>query len=307
MYSFFHLLVLLILSPCVRPFRICAFNAQHLGEKKVASEDIFNIVVKIVQRCDISLLQEVHDPKGNVVSKLMAALNRPEATFLAVSSPSLGRKSYTEQYVFIYKSFKISVKDQYKYEDNDPAAPDVFAREPYVIRFALESAALQDLVIIPQHTEPEKAGIELEALYDVYTDVKRRWRCKNVILMGDFNAGCKYLSKKKMKSLRLYKDSDVQWLINDSTDTTVKESTSCPYDRILVYGQELTGLVKSAGIYNFTKELQMSEEEALKVSDHYPVELDLDLVLGCSRTLLPSLSLIALSLLWFKVLALGQQ
>lgn len=49
--------------------------------------------------------------------------------------------------------------------------------------------------------------------------------------MGDFNAGCKYLSKKKTKSLRLYTEADFTWLISDSTDTTVKESTSCPYDR----------------------------------------------------------------------------
>ncbi|XP_056397096.1 deoxyribonuclease-1-like 1 [Hyla sarda] len=296
MSIWFHLLILYSTWPCVWPFRICAFNAQHFGDKKVSSDNIFNIVVKIVQRCDIFLLQEVHDPKGNVVSKLMAALNRAEDVFLAVSSPPIGRKSYTEQYVFIYRSFRIRVTDQYKYEDDDPAAPDVFAREPYVIRFALESAALKDLAIIPQHTEPEKAHIELDALYDVFMDVRRRWRCKNIILMGDFNAGCKYLSKKRTKSLRLYTDPDVHWLISDRTDTTVKESTSCPYDRILVYGQELTNLVASAGIYNFTRELDLSEAEALKVSDHYPVEMDLNLVLDGCGTLLPSLTLLILSL-----------
>ncbi|KAG8570634.1 hypothetical protein GDO81_011360, partial [Engystomops pustulosus] len=189
-------------------------------------------------------------------------------------------------------SFMVTVRDQYKYEDNDTSAPDVFAREPYIVRFALELTALPDLVIIPQHTEPEKAGTELEALYDVFTEVRRRWRCKNVVLMGDFNAGCKYLSKKKTKSLRLSKDPDFQWLISDGTDTTVKESTSCAYDRIVIYGEELRNLVKSAGIYNFTKELRLSEAGALKVSDHYPVEMDLG---GC-RTLLPSLILIILSL-----------
>ncbi|XP_075691100.1 deoxyribonuclease gamma-like [Rhinoderma darwinii] len=289
-------LVLYAAWPCALSIRICAFNGQHFGEKKVANDGILKIVVKIVQRCDICLLQEVHDPKGITVSKLMAELNRPEDAFSAVISPPLGRKSYTEQYVFIYKSFKITVKDQYKYHDNDPSAPDVFAREPYVVRFALESAALPDLVVVPQHTEPKKAATELEALYDVFLDVRSRWRCKNVILMGDFNAGCDYLSKKKTKSLRLYTDPDFQWLISDSTDTTVKESTSCPYDRIVVYGKELRNLVESSGIYNFTKELRLSEAEALKVSDHYPVEMDLNLVLDNCRTLLHSLMLMILSL-----------
>lgn len=294
MFSWFQLLVLYTVWPCVWPFRICAFNGQHFGEKKAANDDILNVVVKIVRRCDICLLQEVHDPKAIAVPKLMAALNRPEDAFLAEISPPLGRKSYTEQYVFIYRSYKITVKDQYKYDDNTTSAPDVFAREPYIVRFALESAALPDLVVIPQHTEPEKAATELEALYDVFVDVRSRWRSENVILMGDFNAGCKYLSKKKTKSLRLYTEADFTWLISDSTDTTVKESTSCPYDRIVIYGQKLTDLVESAGIYNFTKELHLSEAEALKVSDHYPVEMNLNL--GGCRTLLPSLALIILSL-----------
>ncbi|KAG9465037.1 hypothetical protein GDO78_019034 [Eleutherodactylus coqui] len=295
MFSWFHLLVLYSMWPCVWPFKICAFNAQHFADKKVASKDIFNIVVKIVQRCDICLLQEVHDPKGLIVSKLMSALNSQHDTYLAVSSPPIGRKTYTEQYVFIYKSFRMRVKDQYKYEDDDPSAPDVFSREPYVVRFGLKSSAMQDLVIIPQHTEPRKAFTELEALYDVVKDTKSRWSCKNIIVMGDFNAGCSYLSKKRKKTLRLYTDPDFRWLISDSTDTTVKESTSCPYDRIVVYGRQLTNLVKSSGIYNFTKELRLSEEEALKVSDHYPVEMDLNLVLDGSRTLLPSFMLIILS------------
>ncbi|XP_073496458.1 deoxyribonuclease-1-like 1 [Phyllobates terribilis] len=306
MGSWCHFLVLCTVWPCVWPFRICAFNGHHFGEKKAANNDILNAVVKIIRRCDIFLLQEVHDAKGIAMSKLMAALNRPEDLYLAVNSPPLGRKSYTEQYVFIYKSFKISVTDQYKYPDDDPAAPDVFAREPYIVRFALESTDLQDLVIIPQHTEPEKAGTELEALYNVFMDVRKRWSCKNIILMGDFNAGCKYLSKKKTKSLRLYTDRDCHWLISDSTDTTVKESTICAYDRIVVYGQDVMDLVKSSGTYNFTKELHLSEVEALKVSDHYPVEMDLYLVLGGCRTLLPSLSLIIPSLLWIHELSRSQ-
>lgn len=110
MFSWFQLLVLYTVWPCVWPFRICAFNGQHFGEKKAANDDILNVVVKvrrgialhltpmggstrvvgcsvslaplfsvcvqIVRRCDICLLQEVHDPKAIAVPKLMAALNR---------------------------------------------------------------------------------------------------------------------------------------------------------------------------------------------------------------------------------------
>ncbi|XP_068104918.1 deoxyribonuclease-1-like 1 [Hyperolius riggenbachi] len=297
MTSWLHLLLLQLLWPCVSPFKVCAFNAQHFGEKKAANDEVMDALVKIVQRCDICLVQEVQDPKGLAVSKLLQALNRPADLFLAVVSPSIGRKSYTEQYVFIYKKEKILVSDQYQYEDNHPSQPDVFAREPYIVRFTVRSPALRDLVIIPQHTEPDKAAVELEALYDVFTDVSSRWRCQNVVMMGDFNAGCSYLSKKKRRSLRLYTDTDFHWLISDNTDTTVRESTDCPYDRIVVYGQTLVDMVTSAGIYNFTKELRLTEAQALKVSDHYPVEMNLDLTFDSCLSLLPSISLILLGLL----------
>ncbi|XP_018414655.1 PREDICTED: deoxyribonuclease gamma-like [Nanorana parkeri] len=261
MFPWLYLLLFHLLWPYVWPFRICAFNAQHFGEKKAANQEVLDLIVKIVQRCDICLLQEVQDPKGQALSKLLQELNRPQDLFLAVVSPSLGRKSYTEQYVFIYKSDKISVRDQYKYHDNDPSKPDIFAREPYVVRFTLQSADLQDLVLIPQHTVPDKAMEELETLYDVFLDVRSRWRCNNLVFMGDFNAGCSYLSMKKRRSLRLYSDPDFHWLIGDDMDTTVRESTKCPYDRIVVYGQELVRSVKTAGIYNFTNELGLTEAE----------------------------------------------
>jgi len=51
------------------------------------------------------------------------------------------------------------------------------------------------------------------------------------MLLGDFNAGCSYLPKKYRKDIRLLTDSRFEWLINHTTDTTVRESTACAYDR----------------------------------------------------------------------------
>lgn len=51
------------------------------------------------------------------------------------------------------------------------------------------------------------------------------------MLLGDFNADCGYLPKKNRKNVRLLTDSKLYWLIADKTDTTVRQSTSCAYDR----------------------------------------------------------------------------
>ncbi|KAE8581810.1 hypothetical protein XENTR_v10019835 [Xenopus tropicalis] len=295
MASWAPIFFLCAILPCICATKICAFNMQHFGEKKVAKDHILELIVKIVQRCEVSLLQEVQDPKGLALSRLLQSLNRAHGkdTFLAVSSPPLGRKSYTEQYVFIYRSDKAQITQQYKYADDDSAAPDVFAREPYIVRFNLFGKGLRDLVLVPMHTVPENASREIDALYDVFLDITGRWDAENILFLGDFNAACSYLSKKKKRTLRLYRDERFHWLIDDTTDTTVRDSTSCAYDRIVAYGKELMANVQAVGIYNFTKALGLSEIQALEVSDHYPVELDLN----GRNPLLPSCTLLVLSFL----------
>lgn len=54
---------------------------------------------------------------------------------------------------------------------------------------------------------------------------------QDVMLLGDFNADCSYLTKKNREKLQLITDKNLHWLIADKTDTTVKASTSCSYDR----------------------------------------------------------------------------
>lgn len=54
---------------------------------------------------------------------------------------------------------------------------------------------------------------------------------QDVMLLGDFNADCGYLAKKNRKKLQLITDQNLHWLITDQTDTTVRASTSCSYDR----------------------------------------------------------------------------
>lgn len=49
--------------------------------------------------------------------------------------------------------------------------------------------------------------------------------------MGDFNAGCRYVTEAQWPGIRLRTDPALQWLIDDTADTTVT-STYCPYDRL---------------------------------------------------------------------------
>lgn len=52
-----------------------------------------------------------------------------------------------------------------------------------------------------------------------------------MILLGDLNADCGYITVKSIKNLKLRNDPKFHWLITEEHDTTVREKTHCAYDR----------------------------------------------------------------------------
>ncbi|EDL29833.1 deoxyribonuclease 1-like 1, isoform CRA_a [Mus musculus] len=236
--------LLILLVGGTEAFRICAFNAHRLTLAKLTKESVMDTLVQILARCDIMVLQEVVDSSQNTVPFLLQKLKRSDKT---------------------------QVLNFYQYNDTD----DIFAREPFVAHFTLPSKTLPSVVLVPLHTTPKDVEKELNALYDVFLDVYQRWQNENVILLGDFNADCASLTKKRLKSLLLRTKAGFHWVIPDGEDTTVRASTNCTYDRIVVHGQGCQMLLKAAATFDFPKRFQLTEEEALRISDHYPVEVEL--------------------------------
>lgn len=273
-------LVALLFAVCftnAETFRICSFNVQSFGEAKCAKPEVMDVIVKVVSRCDIMLLMEIKDSTDKVINKLMAKLNsQPEMIdeFSLIISQRLGRKTYKEQYAFIYRKQLVAVKGAYQYLDHQDGDVDAFSREPFVVWFKTYKS---DFVIIPQHTTPEAAVREIDELYDVYLDVKEKWKTENFIFMGDFNAACSYVPKKYWKNIRLRTNKEFVWLIEDNVDTTVKSSTNVAYDRIVLHGKRLinSAVPDSATVFDFMKAYGLTEAQALEISDHYPVEFQL--------------------------------
>ncbi|XP_067302539.1 deoxyribonuclease-1-like 1 [Pseudorasbora parva] len=258
-------------------FRICAFNVQSFGDSKSANVKIINSVSRIVARCDICLLQEVRDQKNKAIPRLLDAVNSLNNNdYDYVASERLGRtQTYQEQYVFFYRKSTAKLKNQYQYPDTQHGDVDAFSREPFVVHFQAPKTVAKEFVLIPQHTTPSNATKEIDELYDVFVDVRERWKLENVMFLGDFNAACGYVAKKNRKNIRLFSDPSFIWLIQDNVDTTVKQSTDCAYDRFVVHGEPFLRTIEpfSAQPFYFPKELHLTEAQALEVSDHYPIEV----------------------------------
>ncbi|KAM4562577.1 deoxyribonuclease I-like 1-like [Odontesthes bonariensis] len=279
-------MLLLVLGMCVlsvaSSLKICAFNVQSFGESKANNRKVMGIILKILSRCDLSLIQEVRDSKREVIQALVKDLNRFDKlnSYSYVESERLGRKSYKEQYVYIYRNNLLKVKEHYKYpklEGEGTNETDVFSREPFVVRFHSPSTLVKDFVLIGHHTCPKTAMKEIDELHTVVKGIYKKWKTDNVMILGDLNAGCSYITIKGWRAVRLRSDPTFRWLIGDEQDTTVREKTHCAYDRIIVHGREIISSIVpgSAQPFNFKEHFQLTEAEALEVSDHFPVEVEL--------------------------------
>ncbi|XP_062420135.1 deoxyribonuclease-1-like [Pungitius pungitius] len=259
--------------------KIASFNIQRFGKSKVSDPEVLKLLIKIVSRYDIILILEVVDKAGDAVKTLLDALNTAnvEHHYTMKISSRLGRTRYKEQFMFLYRDDLVDLVGSYQFDDEEAEGGDIFAREPYILQFRCLNTVLKDLVMIPVHTKPDDSEKELDELYDVFQHVKEKWKTDNVMILGDFNADGLYVSKKKMKRIRIRSDKNFHWLIGDDVDTTANTGNDHTYDRIVVYGDDMLDAVvpNSAKPFNFQEAYGLSTEQTLKVSDHYPVEVEL--------------------------------
>ncbi|XP_077475685.1 deoxyribonuclease-1 [Stigmatopora argus] len=274
----FNLVLLLTLAHLSSSLLLGAFNVKSFGDKKASNTTLMDVISKIIHRYDIILIQEVRDNDLSATKKLLQHVNKrtPPFRYKHIVSEPLGRSSYKERYLFLYRDETVSVAKNYTYDDGcEPCGNDTFMREPFIVMFSSNDTVVRNFVLIPQHTSPDYALDEVDELYDVVMDVRVRWKTNDIILLGDFNTDCNYVTDSEWVQIRLFTDKHFHWLIGNEADTTVSH-TDCAYDRIVVTDDMAKGVLDhSAKVYDFMVDLNLSFSLALAVSDHFPVEVKL--------------------------------
>lgn len=259
-----------------RPLRIGGFNIQNLGVSKLSNDEVMNIVEKIILRYDIILVQEIVTKDQDILTELLRSINsRAEegATYDLELSERLGRRTAKEQYGYFYRKDKVDVLSLEVYPDTE----NDFMRPPYIAHFYSPTIdGLYYFIMIGIHTQPSNAANETSSLAQVYEYARRKYETGDAIILGDMNAGCATVRKGDWDNIDLWTDPTFEWLIGHDIDTTTNLN-SCPYDRIVIAGENVKRAVipNSAVTFNFQNEYGLTEEQTKSVSDHWPVELRL--------------------------------
>ena len=254
--------------------KIGSFNLHRYSLIKATSNIRVNSYIsKIIRRYDLVFLQEIIDSsnENQVVDLLLKYVNkgRRSRKYEAVVSPPLGTTTYKERLVYLYRKrfSKIKILSSYVYNGS---MAEMFERQPFILHTKLFS--YKEVIFVGVHLKPNKVYQKFRYLRTVVDQFKDN---VGIVVLGDFNADCSYLSGRKKRKVRKYYFKEFQWLIADQTETNLLQS--CAYDRILVSSgksrwKKVNWKLKSNQTFLYDEKFKLDKELASKISDHYPVE-----------------------------------
>lgn len=242
---------------------IASFNIQVFGESKMAKPEVVAILADVVRQFDIVAIQEVRAKSDDILPRFMAAVNADGSRYEFIIGPRIGRTVSTEQYAFIYDTTRVEYNPQQVGTLSDPQ--DRLHREPYVARFRArtqypESAFTFWLVNI--HTDPDEVAEEVDALADVFRLMQTASPDEDdVILLGDLNANESQMG-------RLAQIPGIGWVVSGAMTNTRQNKA---YDNIIFQRQATSEYTGRWGVFDLQRAYGLTTEQALSVSDHYPV------------------------------------
>lgn len=249
--------------------RIAAFNIQAFGNTKMGQQHIILRLADIIRKFDIVALQEVRSQNDYLIPNFVQLVNTPGQNLAGrqydyVIGPRVGRtKGYEEQYVFIFDTQRILVDRQSVYTISDP--DDLMHREPLVATFITREVHPDEaftFTLVNVHTDPDEVPEEMDALAEVYRVVRRSSRQEDdVILLGDFNADDRHLH-------RLGQLPGIFPTIAGVWTNTLQNSQ---LDNIIIHQPSTTEYTGRSGVFDVMRNYNLTEQQALKLSDHFPV------------------------------------
>lgn len=275
---------------------VAAFNIQKLGATKMSGSWVPGILSGIIQSFDLVVIQEIQDAncadlsasgvplKSNcAANKLLEIVNSAvptEEQFDMFLSPRFGPHPTNglEQYGFVYRKNKMVPTSR----ETVKSSLMEYRRNPFKVTWSLRGSNFQFVTFV-LHAAPDGSVVqELDALG------KEAVEAKNdnlpVLVLGDLNAGCTYVTDADWSCLEndacekvtmsLWENKEFTWLLGNDKYTNLKRT--CAYDRFVVTPKMLKHVVPgSAQVVPFDTQHTLSPDEALKVSDHYPISLSI--------------------------------
>ena len=246
--------------------KIASFNIQVFGKAKVEKADgaVIRTLAEIVRQFDVVAIQEIRTSDDYHIPNFVKLINAGGAKYDHVIGPRIGNTRSTEQYAFIFDTRKIMVDYSSMYTLSDP--DNVLHREPLVAHFQtrLNPDSAFSFTLVNIHTDPDEADEEVDAMADVYRVVRRAGGNEDdVIILGDLNADDRQITSSRLGQIPgLY--PLIKGLFTNTRQTKL-------YDNLVIHQPSTTEYTGRSGVFDMVRQFNITQEQALMVSDHLPV------------------------------------
>lgn len=253
--------------------RIATFNIQDFGNPKSSDKNVMSVLAKVISQFDVVAIQEVRGGDAAPVKSLIDLLRASGAKYAATISEPIGRTSQAESYAFVWDETRIRLLPQSAYVVQDTA--DRMHREPMVASFEARIGDADGrhpfrFTLINAHASPSAvAPSAIENELNVLDDVFIRVREYDSQLTGEDD--CIMLGNLNVATSQLLELGQIPGLESVAGDIETNTRRTKTYDHILIdrnLTREHTGRF---GVVDFQRDLGLSEEQALMVSDHQPL------------------------------------
>jgi deoxyribonuclease-1-like protein len=245
------------------------FNIQTFGRAKLGNSSVMAIIVEMIRRFDVLAIQELRSTEQHIIPNLIEMLNANGFEYGFWVGERQGHTVSQEQYVYIYDTKKLRLLDE----------PFLTPTRTTMHRIPL-AAWFQVITLPPEqaftfcllnvHTDPDevkpsnRSQNELQAIGEAVAYARTRLPQEDdFIVLGDFNAPTEFMSQ------------DYPWfdrnryVVRENWVTNVRENRN--FDNIVFDERWTSEWDGRGGVFNFRREFQLSLEDALTVSDHFPV------------------------------------
>ncbi len=244
--------------------RIASFNIQVFGDDKGSKPYLMATLAAIIQNFQIVAIQEIRTQDDYFLDNFLRTyINQNGRKYDKIIGPRLGRSNSKEQYAYIYDTAAIEVNRNCVFTVNDP--DDLLHREPLVAMFRVRGPPPEQaftFILVDVHTDPDLAQAECNTLAQVYQVVRRASGGEDdIIMLGDFNVDDKHLGD-------ITKLDGVQPIVRGVFTNTRQ---TAEYDNIIVHRPSTTEFSGRWGVFDVQRFFNLRPEQALQVSDHFPV------------------------------------
>ncbi|WP_013627001.1 endonuclease/exonuclease/phosphatase family protein [Rubinisphaera brasiliensis] len=242
--------------------RLASFNIQVFGQSKLGDKVVINRLAEVIRQFDLVAIQEIRSADQSLMPNFMEIVNKDGSNYHYLIGPRLGRTISKEQYAYVYRSDRIEPIDGSMFTVDDPK--DLLHREPTVASFRSRVGEGErfTFTLINCHTDPDEADFEVAQLAQVYKFVSTFHRKEDdIFLLGDLNVDADDLAP--------FNSIPTVASIVPAGPTNTRKTKQ--YDHILVNLSQTAEFTGRAGVFDMAEHFDISQEQAIDISDHQPV------------------------------------